>query len=117
VERGIAAVLKFSGRATEDIVREKEKALRSSLINDGLKPKTGCLFARYNDPGRTRSFVMVWYGIRTLLPLFCPDILFKNDSNHLDNLKYDYWVTLTLVSHGEKLIKKHNWETRWGARG
>ncbi|XP_023875332.1 heme-binding-like protein At3g10130, chloroplastic isoform X2 [Quercus suber] len=58
VEGGIAAVLKFSGRATEDIVREKEKALRSSLINDGLKPKTGCLFARYNDPGRTRSFVM-----------------------------------------------------------
>ncbi|KAM4125297.1 hypothetical protein ACB094_01G298400 [Castanea mollissima] len=58
VEGGIVAVLKFSGRATEDIVREKEKALRSSLNNDGLKPKTGCLFARYNDPGRTQSFVM-----------------------------------------------------------
>ncbi|KAE7998812.1 hypothetical protein FH972_003320 [Carpinus fangiana] len=59
VEGGIAAVLKFSGRATEDTVQEKEKALRSSLINDGLKPKTGCLLARYNDPGRTWSFVMV----------------------------------------------------------
>uniref|UniRef100_A0A2N9FF83 SOUL heme-binding protein n=1 Tax=Fagus sylvatica TaxID=28930 RepID=A0A2N9FF83_FAGSY len=59
VEGGIAAVLKFSGKTNEDIVREKEKALRSSLINDGLKPKTGCLLARYNDPGRTWSFVMV----------------------------------------------------------
>ncbi|XP_041003714.1 uncharacterized protein LOC121249108 isoform X1 [Juglans microcarpa x Juglans regia] len=58
VEGGIAAVLKFSGRASEDIVKEKEKLLRSSLINDGLKPKTGCLLARYNDPGRTWSFIM-----------------------------------------------------------
>ncbi|KAG2718656.1 hypothetical protein I3760_03G229400 [Carya illinoinensis] len=58
VEGGIAAVLKFSGRASEEIVKEKEKLLRSSLINDGLKPKTGCLLARYNDPGRTWSFIM-----------------------------------------------------------
>ncbi|KAK2646072.1 hypothetical protein Ddye_021267 [Dipteronia dyeriana] len=58
VEGGIAAVLKFSGKPTEDIVCEKEKALRSSLIRDGLKPKTGCLLARYNDPGRTWSFTM-----------------------------------------------------------
>ncbi|XP_023875337.1 uncharacterized protein LOC111987827 isoform X1 [Quercus suber] len=62
---GIVAVLKFSGRATEDVVREKEKALRSSLINDGLKTKTGCLLAQYNDPGRTWSFemrneVLIW---------------------------------------------------------
>ncbi|XP_055959771.1 uncharacterized protein LOC126665735 isoform X2 [Mercurialis annua] len=58
VEGGIAAVLKFSGKPTEDIVAEKEKSLRASLIEDGLKPKTGCLFARYNDPGRTQSFMM-----------------------------------------------------------
>lgn len=60
VEGGTAAVLKFSGKPTEEIVREKEKVLRSNLIRDGLKPKNGCLLARYNDPGRTKSFVMVW---------------------------------------------------------
>lgn len=58
VEGGIAAVSKFSGKPTEDFVSEREKALRSSLIKDGLKPKTGCLFARYNDPGRTWNFTM-----------------------------------------------------------
>ncbi|KAF1002442.1 hypothetical protein AG4045_027605 [Apium graveolens] len=58
VEGGIAAVLKFSGKPTEDIVAEKEKILRSSLLRDGLKPKTGCLLARYNDPGRTWNFIM-----------------------------------------------------------
>ncbi|XP_007013323.2 PREDICTED: uncharacterized protein LOC18588688 isoform X2 [Theobroma cacao] len=58
VEGGIAAALKFSGKPTEEVVREKEKALRSSLIRDGLKPKKGCLLARYNDPGRTWSFTM-----------------------------------------------------------
>ncbi|XP_015898161.3 uncharacterized protein LOC107431695 isoform X1 [Ziziphus jujuba] len=58
VEGGFAAVLRFSGRPTEDVVREKEKALRSSLIKDSLKPKIGCLLARYNDPGRTWSFVL-----------------------------------------------------------
>lgn len=59
MEEGIAAVLKFSGKPTEDVVLEKEKLLRSSLIRDGLKPKTGCMLARYNDPGRTWSFVLV----------------------------------------------------------
>ncbi|KAI4344073.1 hypothetical protein L6164_011345 [Bauhinia variegata] len=58
VEGGIAAVVKFSGKPTEEIVREKEKALRSNIIKDGLKPKMGCLLARYNDPGRTWSFIM-----------------------------------------------------------
>ncbi|KAL1816087.1 hypothetical protein DCAR_0520457 [Daucus carota subsp. sativus] len=58
VEGGIAAVLKFSGKPTEDIVSEKEKLLRSSLLKDGLNPKTGCLLARYNDPGRTWNFIM-----------------------------------------------------------
>lgn len=62
VEGGIAAVLKFSGKPTEDIVAEKEKILRSSLLRDGLKPKTGCLLARYNDPGRTWNFIMVHSG-------------------------------------------------------
>lgn len=59
VEGGIAAVLKFSGKPSEDIVTEKEIELRSSLIRDGLRPKAGCLLARYNDPGRTWSFTMV----------------------------------------------------------
>ncbi|KAF8034425.1 hypothetical protein BT93_C0662 [Corymbia citriodora subsp. variegata] len=58
VDGGIAAVLKFSGKPTEDIVLEKERELRSSLVRDGLKLKTGCLLARYNDPGRTWSFTM-----------------------------------------------------------
>ncbi|XVE70390.1 hypothetical protein DITRI_Ditri10aG0068800 [Diplodiscus trichospermus] len=59
VEGGVAAALKFSGKPTEDVVGEKEEALRSSLIRDGLKPKMGCLLARYNDPGQTWSFIMV----------------------------------------------------------
>ncbi|KAF8406988.1 hypothetical protein HHK36_006109 [Tetracentron sinense] len=61
VEGGIAAVLKFSGKPTEDTVCEKEKELRSALIRDGLKPKEGFLLARYNDPGRTWSSIMVCY--------------------------------------------------------
>lgn len=59
VEGGTAAVLKFSGKPTEEIVLEKAKELRSSLIKDGLKPSNGCLLARYNDPGRTWNFIMV----------------------------------------------------------
>lgn len=59
VEGGIAAALKFSGKPTEDIVRQKERELRDSLIRDGLKPRKGCSFARYNDPGRTWEFIMV----------------------------------------------------------
>ncbi|XP_062178797.1 uncharacterized protein LOC133883478 [Phragmites australis] len=57
VERGIAAVKKFSGRPNEEIVLQKEKDLRSQLLKDGLKPQQGCLLARYNDP-RTQSFLM-----------------------------------------------------------
>ncbi|KOM40158.1 hypothetical protein LR48_Vigan04g035600 [Vigna angularis] len=60
-EGGIAAVMKFSGKPTEDIVCEKEKILRSNIIKDGLKPQIGCLLARYNDPGRTWTFTMVCY--------------------------------------------------------
>ncbi|XP_063949052.1 uncharacterized protein LOC108221534 isoform X1 [Daucus carota subsp. sativus] len=63
VEGGTAAVLKFSGKPTEDIVSEQEKTLKSSLIRDGLIPKTGCLLVRYNDPGRTWSFRMVRLGL------------------------------------------------------
>ncbi|KAI0491819.1 hypothetical protein KFK09_026080 [Dendrobium nobile] len=55
---GIAAALKFSGRPTEDVVRQKEKELRSALIQAGLNPIRGCVLARYNDPGRTWSFIM-----------------------------------------------------------
>lgn len=58
VEGGTAAVVKFSGRPSEELVAQKEKALRSSLMKDGLKPRSGYLLARYNDP-RTKSFVMV----------------------------------------------------------
>ncbi|KAF9612718.1 hypothetical protein IFM89_003260 [Coptis chinensis] len=58
MEGGIAAVSKFSGKPLEDVVRQKERALRSALIRDGLKPKEGCMLARYNDPGRTWSFIM-----------------------------------------------------------
>ncbi|XP_004513575.1 uncharacterized protein [Cicer arietinum] len=58
LEGGVAAVIKFSGKPTEDSVREKEKMLRSNIIKDGLKPQPGCLFARYNDPGRTWTFIM-----------------------------------------------------------
>uniref|UniRef100_A0A1D1XUV7 Heme-binding-like protein At3g10130, chloroplastic n=1 Tax=Anthurium amnicola TaxID=1678845 RepID=A0A1D1XUV7_9ARAE len=58
VEGGIAAVSKFSGKTTEDIVCRKAKQLQSALVKDGLKPQEGCLLARYNDPGRTWTFIM-----------------------------------------------------------
>lgn len=58
VEGGIAAVTKFSGKPTEEIVLAKEKELRSALLKDGLSAQHGCLLARYNDPGSTYSFVM-----------------------------------------------------------
>ncbi|CAH9068506.1 unnamed protein product [Cuscuta europaea] len=65
VEGGVAAVSIFSGKPTENIVKEKEESLRSRLIRDGLKPKPGCLLARYNDPDRTwehimRNEVLIW---------------------------------------------------------
>ncbi|XP_078177170.1 SOUL heme-binding family protein isoform X3 [Carex rostrata] len=56
-EVSIAAVKKFSGKPTEEVVKSKEKDLRSALLKDGLKPEKGCLLARYNDP-RTSAFVM-----------------------------------------------------------
>ncbi|KAK4785099.1 hypothetical protein SAY86_001788 [Trapa natans] len=58
VQGGMAAVLKFSGSPLEDVVLEKEMMLRKSLERDGLRPKIGCLLARYNDPGSTWSFMM-----------------------------------------------------------
>lgn len=59
VQGGIAAAVKFSGRPTEDVVRQKEEELRSALIESGLKPVRGCVLARYNDPERTLSFILV----------------------------------------------------------
>lgn len=59
LEGGFAAAVKFSGKPTEDVVRGKENELRNSLSKDGLRAKTGCMLARYNDPGRTWSFIMV----------------------------------------------------------
>ncbi|KAG6587902.1 hypothetical protein SDJN03_16467, partial [Cucurbita argyrosperma subsp. sororia] len=58
MEGGIGAVLKFSGDPTEDMAQQKAKELRCSLKKDGLNPINGCLLARYNDSGRTWSFVM-----------------------------------------------------------
>ncbi|PKA63445.1 Heme-binding-like protein [Apostasia shenzhenica] len=58
VDGGIAGVIKFSGRPTEDIIRIKEAQLRSALIQAGLHPAGGCMLARYNDPERTWSFIM-----------------------------------------------------------
>ncbi|KAG0498106.1 hypothetical protein HPP92_002797 [Vanilla planifolia] len=58
VEEGIVAAVKFSGRPTEIVVRQKVKELRSALIQADLKPTGGCMLARYNDPGRTWSFMM-----------------------------------------------------------
>ncbi|KAK9697767.1 hypothetical protein RND81_08G060100 [Saponaria officinalis] len=58
VEGRILAALKFSGKPTEEVVKEKESQLRDSLIRDGLRPRKGCLLARYNDPGRTWDFIM-----------------------------------------------------------
>ncbi|KAL4194769.1 hypothetical protein AMTRI_Chr05g61160 [Amborella trichopoda] len=55
VEEIIAAVTKFSGKPTEDLVLEKLKALRSALLRDGLKAQPRCLLARYNC---TWSFLM-----------------------------------------------------------
>lgn len=59
VKGDIAAVTKFSGKPTEEVVKVKEKGLRAAVLNDGLKPQEGCLLGRYNDPGRTWSFIMV----------------------------------------------------------
>ncbi|KAJ3686618.1 hypothetical protein LUZ61_015782 [Rhynchospora tenuis] len=69
-EGGIAAVKKFSGKPTEEVVRSKEKELRVALLKDGLNSEKGCLLARYNDP-RTSAFVMrnevlIWLNDFTL---------------------------------------------------
>ncbi|VVA96849.1 unnamed protein product [Arabis nemorensis] len=58
LEGGFAAVVKFSGKPTEEVVRAKENELRNSLSKDGLKAKMGCMLARYNDPGQTWSFIL-----------------------------------------------------------
>ncbi|KAL2610866.1 hypothetical protein R1flu_022558 [Riccia fluitans] len=65
VEKSFAAAIKFNGQATEEVIREKESALRTALIKDGLQPEESYLLARYNDPGRTRPFmrrneVIIW---------------------------------------------------------
>ncbi|KAH7280338.1 hypothetical protein KP509_37G062400 [Ceratopteris richardii] len=51
------AAIKFSGEATEELVKDKEVLLRSALVADGLCPKPGFMLARYNDPGRTWSWI------------------------------------------------------------
>ncbi|KAH9604731.1 hypothetical protein KSS87_013689 [Heliosperma pusillum] len=83
VEGRIVAALKFSGKPTEEVVREKERQLRASLTRDGLRPRKGCLLARYNDPGRTWDFIMlpgllgIWSGcsLKTSKD-FCKDVPF-----------------------------------------
>lgn len=61
IEGGIAAVLKFGGNPTEEVVQQKVKELQYNLKKDGLKPiiNGSYLLAQYNDPRRTWSFVMV----------------------------------------------------------
>ncbi|KAI3972202.1 hypothetical protein MKX01_011754 [Papaver californicum] len=71
VEGGLAVVSKFSGKPTDEVVLKKEKNLRRAVLRDGLKPKEGCMLARYNDPGRTWSFilrneVLIWLDEFTL---------------------------------------------------
>ncbi|GAB2210522.1 hypothetical protein Droror1_Dr00015789 [Drosera rotundifolia] len=65
VKGGFAAVLKFSGKSTDDIVDEKEKELRASLLRDGLVPQKGCLLTRNNNPALPwdlikRNEVLIW---------------------------------------------------------
>lgn len=63
-EGGIAAVLKFSGKPTENMVQNKAKELRQCLKKDGLKPiNNSCLLARYNNSYRTWSFLMVSFCV------------------------------------------------------
>lgn len=57
VSGGFMAAIKFSGEATEELVKKMEQSLRSALTADGLDPKPGFTLARYNDPGRTWSFI------------------------------------------------------------
>ncbi|EPS64547.1 hypothetical protein M569_10235 [Genlisea aurea] len=58
VEGGVAAASRFSGMADEDAVADRERRLRRGVVEDGLRPREGCLLARYNDPGRTSNLVM-----------------------------------------------------------
>ncbi|KAL9269191.1 hypothetical protein AKJ16_DCAP22809 [Drosera capensis] len=65
VKGGFAAVLKFSGKSTDDVVDEKEKELRASLLRDSLVPQKGCLLTRYNNLALPWDFikrneVLIW---------------------------------------------------------
>ncbi|CAM6103392.1 unnamed protein product [Calypogeia fissa] len=65
VEKTFAAVIRFSGEADEETVKEKERELRAALFEDKEEPEEGYLLARYNDPGRTWAFmrrneVIIW---------------------------------------------------------
>lgn len=55
---GFMAAMRFSGLANEEEVMKMEKLLRSAITADGLNAKEGFMVARYNDPGRTWSFIM-----------------------------------------------------------
>ncbi|KAL0559404.1 hypothetical protein IC582_004013 [Cucumis melo] len=59
-EGGIAAVLNFSGKATEEMVKNKAKELRHYLKKDGLRSvnNNSCLLVRYNNSNQTWSFAM-----------------------------------------------------------
>lgn len=41
----VAAVIKFSGKPTDNIFLKKEKKLRSTLLKHGLKPTSACSLA------------------------------------------------------------------------
>jgi hypothetical protein len=59
VERRAVAAIRFNGKPTEDLVKEKAKILTEELAKDGLRQKGGIVLARYNDPGRTFPLFMV----------------------------------------------------------
>jgi hypothetical protein len=58
VERRAVAAIRFNGKPTEDLVKEKAKILTEELAKDGLRQKGGIVLARYNDPGRTFPLFM-----------------------------------------------------------
>lgn len=67
---------------------EKEMKLRTSLEKDGLKPRIGCLLARYNDPGRTWSFMLVCM-ILLILQCFHGEVVSRRLFKFLTSLARD----------------------------
>ncbi|KAG0620713.1 hypothetical protein M758_4G237700 [Ceratodon purpureus] len=65
MDKRVAAVLRFNGKPTLEVVEEKKKILEQALKKDGLKMKGTFGLARYNDPGQTwpifmKNEVLAW---------------------------------------------------------